>query len=99
MNVDFPELLEIKRSLDQIILRLDELESKSIPEWSTLSQAAELKNLSYETLKKHPEWGPDLGKAELVCGKRRWHKSVVSEWLLLGDDKLGLLNQPLKAAS
>jgi hypothetical protein len=89
MIVDITEELKpIYAALDKIILRLDELESKSIPEWSTLSQAAELKNLSYETLKKHPEWGPDPGKAETVCGTRRWHKSVISDWLLQGDASL-----------
>jgi hypothetical protein len=87
MNVDISEELQpIYAALDKIVLRLDELENRSIPEWCTLSQAAGLKNLSYETLKKHPEWGPDPGKAELVCGTRRWHKSVVSEWLLQGDE-------------
>jgi len=85
MNVDLPELLEIKEILNKINLRLDELENRSVPEWCTLTEAAKLKNLSYETLKKHPEWGPNPTKAELVCGKRRWHRETILEWLLQED--------------
>ena len=99
VQYEIPELLEIKQSLDKLFLRLDELEKHTIPEWSTLSQAANLKNQSYETLKKHPEWGPNPGKAELVCGKRRWHKSVVSEWLLQVDAAVEAINNHLAAAS
>ena len=86
VKVEIDGLDKLLENQKMILKMLNELENQTIPEWCTLSQAAELKNRSYETLKKHPEWGPDPGKAELVCGTRRWHKNVVSEWLLQGDE-------------
>ena len=87
-------ILELQQ---KILMRLEELESRSVPEWSTLSEAAKLKGLSYETLKKHPEWGPDPAQARCVCGKRRWHRSTILAWLPLDDDALQPPSRILKA--
>ena len=79
---------EVLTSLRKILLRLDELESRVVPEWASLSEAAKLKNLSIETLKKNPQWGPPPAEARIVCGRRRWHRSVILEWLPMDDTAL-----------
>ena len=79
--------------------RLDELENRSVPEWCTLSEAAKLKGLSYETLKKHFEWQPDPVEAKLVNGKRRWHRDVILAWLIMDDNQLESGDRKLKTVS
>lgn len=85
LDVALQEILEIQR---EILARIAEIENPQLPEWCTLSEAAKVKGLSYETLKKHPEWGPDPTKAKLVCGRRRWQKDVILSWLALDDDAI-----------
>ena len=88
VKVEIEGLDRLLENQKKILKRLKELEDRTVPEWSTLATGAKLKGLSYETLRKHPEWQPDSAEARLVNGKRRWHREVILEWLLLDDDAL-----------
>jgi len=89
MGIDLTkEHQPIYAALDKILLRLNELENRSVPEWCTLAVAAKLKGLSYETLREHPEWQPNPTEARLVNGKRRWHRDVILSWLYKSDEEM-----------
>ncbi len=85
-ELQIPEINEIRDTLQTILQRLDELDSRSIPEWITLPEATKLKGLSYDTLKKHREWQPDPAEARLINGKRRWPREVIIAWLKMTDE-------------
>ena len=99
MEVKIPELGMILENQKKMMKRIAELENRLVPEWCTLSEAAKLKGLSYETLKKHVEWQPDPVEAKLVNGKRRWHRDVILAWLTMDDKQLESGYRELKAVS
>ena len=51
-------------------------------EWFDLEIACKLKGVNKNTLYSKPKYQPLFGKADaIICGKKRWHKETIREWL------------------
>jgi hypothetical protein len=67
--------------------RLQEL--KNGLKWYDLATACELKGVNKNTLYAKPKYQPLYGKADaIICGKKRWHKETVREWLKQTDEDI-----------
>ena len=84
MNVDMPELLEIRDSILRLSKSFEEIKSKMTPvkEWYNLKECCAMKGVNYNTvstLRKHqPNKGAEDG---VVCGVRMWRKDTVFKWV------------------
>ena len=88
MELQIPEIVEIKKQIEE----LKEIMMNSVSlkqEWYDLEQACNLKGLKKNTLYAKPKYQPLFGKADaLICGKKRWHRSTILEWLKQTDDDI-----------
>ena len=85
MELALPELAEIRQSIEE--LKKIMVESVSLTqEWYDLEQACKLKGVNKNTLYAKPKYQPGFGKADaLICGKKRWHRSTIHDWLKMTD--------------
>ncbi len=88
MELSIPEITELKQQIQE----LKELISDSVrldQEWYDLEQACRLKGVNKSTLYAKPKYQPSFGKADaLVCGKKRWNRSTIQEWLKMTDSDI-----------
>ena len=88
MEFAIPEIAELQKSIDELkelftdAVRLDQ-------EWYDLESACRLKGVNKNTLYSKPKYQPNYGKADaIVCGKKRWNKSTIMEWLKQTDEDI-----------
>ena len=88
MELQIPEISDIKKQIDE----LKEIMINSVSlkqEWYDLEQACNLKGVKKNTLYSKPKYQPCFGKADaLICGKKRWHRSTIHEWLKQTDEDI-----------
>lgn len=88
MELQIPEIDELKKQIDE----LKEIMINSVSlkqEWYDLDQACNLKGLKKNTLYAKPKYQPGFGKADaLICGRKRWHRSTIHDWLKQTDDDI-----------
>lgn len=88
MEIKIPELtklIEDIEDLKRIISSSDSLNQ----EWYDLEMACNLKGLNRSTMYGKPKYQPNYGKADaIICGRKRWHKETIREWLKQVDDDI-----------
>lgn len=88
MEIEIPEiskLIEIVEALKTIICSSDQLTQ----EWYDLDAACQFKGVNKNTLYAKPKYQPNYGKADaIVCGRKRWSKETIREWLKQTDDDI-----------
>ena len=86
MTVEIECLDQILDTLRELQDRVGRLEGRQAPAVVFLKEAAEMKGVSWSTLRAHPEYQPGRGKPDLVVtGKKGWHRETVEQWLRQGD--------------
>lgn len=79
---------------DEIAQLREKVEGPVVKTWYTLKEAAELKGISYEVLRKlPPRYYPNFGRSQaLVTGSRKYshvyHHTDVREWLDMTEDDI-----------
>jgi len=88
MELVIPEIAELKEEIRELRglltdgVRLDQ-------EWYDLESACRLKGVNKNTLYAKPKYQPRYGKADaLVCGKKRWHRETIRQWLGQTDEDI-----------
>jgi len=88
MEVVIPEIGDLKaeiHALRELFIEGIVLEQ----EWYDLESACKLKGVNKNTLYSKPKYQPNYGKADaLICGKKRWNKSTIREWLKMTDEDI-----------
>jgi hypothetical protein len=88
MELNIPELdklIESVEELKKIISSSDSLNQ----EWYDLETVCKLKGVNKNTLYAKPKYQPNYGKADsIVCGKKRWNKETIREWLKQTDSDI-----------
>jgi hypothetical protein len=91
MDIVIPEiskLIEAVEEMKKIISSSDNLNQ----EWYDLATACTLKGVNKNTLYAKPKYQPLYGKADaIICGKKRWHKETVREWLKQTDKDIPIV--------
>lgn len=86
-----PQLDRVLKNQEKILKRLDELESKQLPEWVSLKEACTWKGIDPKTIQQpgHRHLMPPLKDRELVGGRLKWPRETILEWVRKNDEKLG----------
>lgn len=92
---ELPRAVEgLQRDLSTVLRILDDPDRRLVQEWYTLKEAAELKGVSYDSLRKLPRrYWPNRGETHQVVhsqGKfgRMYHRSEVAAWLPLTAEEI-----------
>lgn len=91
--VDERVLEEIRDEIRELREKIQPAEQKT---WYTLHEAADLKGISYEVLRKRPiQYRPAFGRGtNLIPGSRKYgevyHRDEVMEWLGLTEEEIDM---------
>ena len=84
MNVDLPEIVELKRLMERLLKEFKDFQEKTTPakEWYSLKEACAIKGVNYNTVSSLRKHQPNRGKEDgIVCGVRMWRKETILRWI------------------
>ena len=105
MNVEFPEIAEVKKALTETVDRLEHLEKLSVEtltaEWYNDEACWKLKGGgSLKSFRVRRYWQPKGGIADaLIQGRKCWNRETVREWLKVTDEQLPAYHEKYKTGA
>ena len=89
LNLSFIEDLFTK--ITSIENQIEKLADKVLPkqEWFDLKTSCRLKGICYNTVASNHRYQPNQGKPDaIICGRKRWRRVTILEWLNQTDNDL-----------
>ena len=91
LEVKLPALKDLFEEVKTLREELQNLNVKVNPsqEWFDIKTACQLKGINYNTVVSNQKYQPNSGTPDaIICGRRRWRKETIQNWLLLTDSDI-----------